>query len=207
MRNIQIFIALVIIVFTIGCKKQEDVSIDKIEAGEVNFSPMQIGNYWIYEVSTVDKDSNFTFKSIDSTFIAGIKAINGNEYYEYRSSSSAGFVQYLRDSSGYLVDEKGEKFMIANNFTDSLVSETVKLFGNIFSKTYRLMYKPSSAITTKAGAFDAVEARFTEEYPLVGYSYVAHAYYAPNIGLILRQDKPNASGKFTVYNLLRYQVE
>lgn len=202
-------LSLVLLVALYSCEKQKDVTIDKIlEEGAGNFVPMAIGNYWVYDVSWIDSLGNVDFLNWDSTYIAGDTSLNGNVYYVYKSSSSALFIQFLRDSASYLVDESGEVFFSSTNFTDKLFEDAfINGSGDTTIYTFRKMFKPPGPTQCMAGVFDALDAEMIRTFTFSGKQMDAHAFYAPGVGLIMRRDLPLFSGKRKVYNLHHYHVE
>jgi len=197
-----------VILFTLfSCSKQEDVTINKLEEEVGNFFPLNVGNYWIYQVSQLDTNGNSTFQKIDSTYIVGDTAINNNVYYIFKSSTSLFYTQFLRDSSGYIVDEMGQKFLYQMMTDDTLYTNLIKTFnGDTLSFTYRMMRKPPSLITCVLGDFIALDAEMTRYLPFTGRTDIGHYFYSSSIGLILRQDFFTFTGKRTEYSLIRYKI-
>jgi hypothetical protein len=191
-----------------ACQKQKDVSINKLEENGAGFLPLAVGNYWIYDVSIIDSINPPVFVSWDSTYIERDTLIGENLYYVFKSSSAFSFQQLLRDSSSFIVDEKGEVFLAPTNFTDTLSSTAVlNINGDTISFTFRKMFKPNGPTSCFAGFYNALDARVTRILPFVQRRSYAHYYYAPYVGLILRQDFPLLSGKSTYYNLHHYHVQ
>ncbi len=204
-KSLVLVLIIAIVSVNYSCKKQEDVSIDKVEEGEVSFSPMSVGNYWVYEVYSVDKQGNATYNSMDSTYISKTTTVNGNSYFEYRTSSSVAFKQLLRDSSNYLVDDKGEKFFHPTT-KDTLKNEKVEFGGTVFSHTYRLMHIPNKKISCAAGDFDALESRLTAVYPILNTENISSNYYSAGIGLIRIETAPGINGDYKLYSLKRWHL-
>ena len=202
-NNILLISLITILALNFSCQKQEDVTIDKVANGEVRFSPLDIGNYWVYSVYSIDQTGLPSFTNYDSTYIVGTKDINGNDYYEYRSSTSDTYVSYLRDSIGYLINDSGEK-LFHHSTKDTLLNNKVEIFGFVVSHTYRLIYQVDEFVNCDAGAFKATEARLTTLFPALGTQTDASKYYSANIGLIRREDAPGFTGNKTVYSLLRW---
>ena len=138
MKTKHIILASLVILIAINfsCQKQEDVTYDKVENGEVTFFPLEKGNYWVYSVYDLSPDGKYTFKHLDSTYIVGTKKIKGNTYSEYRSSTSATYVKYLRDSIGYIIDDSGER-LFHHSTADTIRNEKLEVFGFVISHTYR----------------------------------------------------------------------
>ncbi len=202
-------LGIVLLVALYSCEKQKDVTIDKIlEEGAGNFAPMAVGNYWVYDVSWIDSLGNVDFLNWDSTYISGDTSLNGNVYYIYKTSSSALFIQLLRDSASYIVDESGEVFFSSTNFTDKLFEDAfINGSGDTTIYTYRKMFKPPGPTPCMAGVFDALDAEMFRTFTFSGKKMDAHAFYAPGVGLIMRSDFPLFSGKRKVYNLHHYHIE
>ncbi|MCK5846182.1 MAG: hypothetical protein KAG84_02000 [Bacteroidales bacterium] len=207
MKNIILFTTILIIGISFSCKKQEDLSIDKIENGEISFSPMEVGNYWIYEVGEYDKDGKYNYLDIDSIYISTTKDINGNTYFEYLSSYNSSYKEYLRDSAGYLINETGEKFFYHKNHNDTIENEIIEVAGVIISQNYRVIYIHDTEITCLAGSFPAIEARSTIYLPLLDIKLVSYYFYSANIGVIIRVDTPDLLGATKVFNLMRWGKE
>ena len=191
----------------LSCAKQDDVTINKLEEEAGNFLPLSVGNYWIYEVSQVDTNGNSTFQKIDSTYIKGDTNINNNIYYILKSSTSLFYIQFLRDSSGYIVDEKGQRFLYQMITEDTLYRNLIKSINeDTLSFTYRIMVKPQGSIECVMGNYIALDAEMTRYLPFSGRTDKGHYYYSSNIGMILRQDYFNFLGKRTEYSLIRYMI-
>lgn len=205
-----LFFASSLLLLFISCTKQEDVTIDKLNGGgeTESFTPMKVGNYWVYDVSWVDSMGMVEFIEMDSTYIAGDTMLNGNMYSIFKTSSSFIYTQYLRDSAQYLVDETGQKFFSPTNFSDKLYETAfVNGSGDTTSYTYRKMIIPLGPTHCLVGSFDALDAEMTRYLPFVNRTSKAHALYAPGVGLVFRQDFPLFSGKSKTYNLHHYHLE
>jgi len=207
MKNI-LYISVILLFALFSCEKQEDVTIDKLEEEGGDFLPLSVGNYWIYEVTNVDTNGNSTFVNIDSTYIVGDTNISNEIYYIFKSSTSLFYTQYLRDSMHYIVDETGEKFFSPLYQQDTLFSNLVEnINGDTISFTYRIMREPSSPIKCVLGEFRALDAEVNRYFSFVNRLDKSHAFYAPRIGLILRQDFYSFAGKRNEYSLIRYNVK
>ncbi len=204
MKNFYLLLISLTMLFAFSCKKQKDVTIDK---SDETFTPMSIGSYWVYDVSNIDTLGNSTFIRFDSTYIDSDTILNGKLYFVFKSSSSAFFTQFLRDSARFLVDESGQRFFHPENFTDTLYKNFVPGFNNdTLSFTYRIMRRISGTISCVAGDYNALDAEMTRYLPFFNMKVKSHNYYAKGVGLILRQDFP-VFGKIRTYNLLRFHIE
>jgi len=205
--RVSLFIIAIILLSVSACKKQDDITIDKLEEEIGDFLPLSVGNYWIYEVNDVDTNGNSTFVNIDSTYIVGDTNINSQIYYIFKSSTSLIYTQYLRDSMHFIIDEKGEKFFSPNSFQDTLNTKLVKTInGDTLSFIYRIMRVPPMLIKCVAGEYKALDAETVRLLPFLYKVDVSHAFYAPKVGLILRQDFYSFTGVRKEYSLMRYKI-
>ncbi len=201
-----IFALIVLLATTMACKKQKEVSIDKTIGEADSYIPLSVGNYWVYNVSNVDTAGNSSFIGYDSTYIAADTLIHGDKFFVFKSGYSSSYVQYLRDSAHYYIDEKGERFFNADAIDDTLHRSITKTStGNILSVTYRIMKKPLNKISCLQGSYFSLDAESIRFLPFLNLSTKSHTYYAPNIGLILWQDYPR-TGLVKTYSLHHYYL-
>ncbi len=77
------------------------------------------GNYWVYSNRHIHMpDSTYLEDQEITTSIKKDTLIEGKRFY--RSETNAGYIQFLRDSSGCLINEKGYIVFSAANTTDTL---------------------------------------------------------------------------------------
>jgi hypothetical protein len=169
-----------------------------------NYTPMTVGNYWIYQHYRIDSLGVETKLSLfDSVAIIGDTTINNKKYivsYVNDALMQGSYhLSFTRDSAGYLVDEVGNKLFTANNFTDTLKKFTYFYNGIKIYNSSAKMEKHEGLITVPAGNFEVLnvketikilarhndkgewESLNTIEYPVI-YN---NTYYTPNIGKIL----------------------
>ncbi len=202
------FFSITIIIATIfSCNKQEDTTIDKFNDEAGNFLPLAVGNYWIYEVNKVDIDGNTEFVNMDSTYIYGDTLINNLNYFCFKSSSATSYNQYLRDSSDYIVDQNGQRFLYQMLTNDTLYTKVFKNYnGDTVTFNYRLMLKPSYSIRSVIGEFICLDAEMNRFIPYSNINKKAHYYYSSNIGLVYLQDFFDYNGFRKEYSLVRYKI-
>jgi hypothetical protein len=154
-----------------------------------DFMALRVGNYWIYQNYDIDSNGVATpTDDWDSAYISKDTLVNGKTYYKmFRKSvliAPYQLVEFLRDSSGYMVDLQGKIMMSEDNFTDTLTTDTTDAFLYI---GYLAMVAKDSVISVPAGDFTTRTARFSvvpsnpnDPHP-VRYLYDV---YAKNIGRI-----------------------
>jgi len=101
----------------------------------------------------------------------------------------------------------GQKFFNPDNFNDTLFKSVFINFNNdTVNLTYRIMRMPPGPTPCIAGVYNALDAEMTRYLPFLKLETKSHYFYAPSIGLILREDFP-ILGKIRTYNLVRYNIE
>ncbi len=125
------------IIALISCKKDESTSQNNNQA-QLYHVPLAIGNYWVYENFNVNPDMGTVQNSglKDSIVIQRDILIKGNTYFvrmgiiQYTGNNSWGLVDLVRDSSGYLVNEKGTVLFAENDFVNTFNSWSLVVGNN-----------------------------------------------------------------------------
>lgn len=155
MKKQALIILAAMALLAVSCKKE---SSDPTPVARADYFRLQPGNYWIYEGYTIDTTGVATSTGkFDSAYIAKDTVMNGKTYFELHQNPYVLFpeqaISYLRDSSGYLVDQAG--FILASdcNFTDTLwVDQThPELYTG-----YLKMTGKDSVVTVNAGSFTSI---------------------------------------------------
>ena len=146
----------------ISCKK-EQLQIPTTEKPNNCYTPTTMGSYWIYdwvEVDTNGVETPLPYK--DTLRIIGDTTINNYVYTITRGTSMGGTPRsfFTRDSSGYIVNNRGNISYSYTNFTDTihrhydpqLWNYNVKMFNNI-------------QVSIPIGTFSSLEARRFYFYP------------------------------------------
>lgn len=212
MRNL-FFVGLVLILL-FGCKKEDESPNGTSET--YNYFPLAIGNWWVYENYNIDNIGNETLSAVlDSLYIDNDTIISGTQYYMLEGSTltigGAGTLKFLRDSSGFIVNEKGHKIIAQNNFTDTLYNESRIMNGVHYFDISGIMKTVDTDITVGAGVFEVIECEqkitiFAADAPNTGIRY-HNNYYANNIGQIVGEGSWYSSGGYFESRLLRYNIE
>jgi len=212
MRNL--FALIMAAAFLISCEQETD------KVNEIIYFPLEIGNYWIYQHYDIDSSGNETQKSLmDSILITRDTIINGNQYfvlqgtyYPYTHNHSE-IVFILRDSAGYILNEKGTIMFSENNFTDTLVNYYYieQYSGDTIYNSIAKMEKVDEPVIVPAGTFSVLNYKrsiyTSQKYAGLGNPRNMNTYYAEKTGIILDtyfylQD-PGISEK----RLVRYHIE
>ena len=128
------------------------------------YTPMTIGNYWVFEHVLIDTLGNETVMSkMDSIYISRTIQKRGSTYFVYAGTHSPFYPTHrsiiwaLRDSTGYIVDTNGFIHFAEKDFSDSLeVRFTINHLGDTMaSNVFQMRIEPNQIIT-KAGTFSAL---------------------------------------------------
>ncbi len=186
----------------------------------VNYIPMTIGDYWIYDRYNTDFDGeNMTFAGQDSTVIEGDTVINGLTYYQHVSYklTSGGFINSslagqgaFRDSSGYLIDAQGTIFFSASDDSDSLAYSIENL--SIYT-IWRIssMNLLSQLVSVEAGNFNclAYSTRIETDDPGSQDNFPKYnsSSYAPGVGRVRFNLNYFSGQQKVIYELNNYNVQ
>ncbi len=147
---------------------------DPVQNETSNYFPLNIGNYWVYENYEIDTLGFQTQEHVlDSIYIDRDTMINNLQYFIVEGSRflySGNLVGFFRDSSGYLVNERGEIRFSESNFNDILASSDFP--GGLIQTTYKMEMTPNT-IVVPAGEFEALnfQGTITANQPINGIEY------------------------------------
>lgn len=188
MKRIMIIGCLFLILIA-SCKKDHNPIDEPVTDSVLDYMPLAIGNYWIYETFSCDYGgTNCISLSIDTTRVTKDTVINGNEYYALEGNFFL-FTDavFIRDSGDYLVNHIGQTIF---TFTDSanIFNEQVVLgqANDTIYHWFTKLYKPAGQISVGAGSYDCLDFRtlFFRLQDSLQTPLLAHQYYAKNVGLI-----------------------
>lgn len=176
--------AMILAVFTTSCKK-EDSETPLTPVPQEDYMQLKVGNYWVYEGYKVDSLGNEipTTYLTDSLIIIGDTNIGSNIYYKKLSTKSL-HVSYLRDSSGYLIDQDGRVLFSDHDFMNIIRTDTI---GPGIGIIEYMMHDRDCTITAPIGIYPCLEFRgkviaSDPQYPH-GINYT-HYFYADGVGMI-----------------------
>ena len=178
-----------------SCQKKEETTNPENSPNveDPNYFPMKIGSYWVYENYKIDPDGTETkLPDLDSIVILRDSLINNNNYFIFEGNSSPysswKILSILRDSSGFIVNPKGE-IVFSTIYPSDTLNTDIELQNNdtIFA-IYYIMDGTSYNISTPAGNFEALKTngiiymqRDDSEY-LIKDNRELNYFYSPNIG-------------------------
>jgi len=188
------YLGLVIILLA-SCKK-DDSSVQNIPVEKNSYFPLKIGNYWIYKHYDIDQLGNETeMDRTDSVLITRDTIIDSKQYFvlegkDYPYNKNWGILDCLRDSSGYIVNEKGQIKFSSGNFSDTLASKVDVMNGDtLYALTYK-MERVTNLVTVPAGEFDVLNFKGTvttpQQYRGIDNPRFIDNLYAENVGKVLQ---------------------
>lgn len=219
MKNLFFF---VLVVSIISCRNNDYANPQAVLS---NFTPMEVGNYWIYQVFVQDSAGIFQpTNQFDSTYIASDTLVRGRKYYKFVSPYggsvdrvSPNEVTFLSDSADYLISGfSGKKIFSSTNFTDEIYRSAFTMTNNstdtIYMTTIKMLNNTSALVP--AGPFNTLTANQTQDVyqPYRGNTQRFRNYntrfFAKNIGNVkeelcnyLNQPVPREEKR-----LVRYRV-
>lgn len=208
-RKLALMISAILLIYS--CEKNDYSNENK----KLEYFPMAVGNYWIYEEYQIEKDLTETKSStFDSLSISKDTIINGNHYFKVECTYKIIPIlrpNYYRDSSGYLVDLEGRIHFAQNNFTDTLYRRTEGNSDNPYCTITVKMEHVNNKITVPAGSFDVLNFKTTviinPDYQNEWNPRYFDNYYSKNVGIIT-DSYSYLSQNFTVEKrLIRYKIQ
>ena len=179
-----------------------------------NYTPMAIGNYWVYQTNITKLDGTAVSSAIDSVVISGDSIIDGNNYYVFEGTnfiSNDWRILALRRVDGdNLVDPEGLTHFSSTNFSDTLYRYRIEPDNDKWISVDYQMNNPIDQITVPAGSFDVLDFRgvvqtnISTPYPLPKF---AHNYRASDVGLVLRNTFAFTTGYIVEERLMRYSIK
>lgn len=168
---------LIPLIIFAGCKKKDDPTPTSNEdqiVTENEYYPTSIGNYWVYEHYQVNLSTGEETKLslIDSIVVTGDTLIDGKKYAVLEGinrpfNHSFGIVNFVRDSSGCLLNNRHDVLLSSENFTDTLGRfQHDDTLNNILSSSVWWMVKGEQTLEVPAGTFNCIvlQTRRTQNY-------------------------------------------
>ena len=218
MQARQILIIAVSLLIVSSCRKKDD-------GATASYYPLTPGNYWVYQTFRLDSNYNIIEPAsvIDSAYVEKDTTISGKVFHKYIGPNERGsgdyVTRYLRDSLGYLKDNRGNLYFTSRDFNTTFYRQyLVDLDHNISMLdtpclVERKMGERDKMVMVPAGTFRTSsyqEIYFMDPY-FASFAPVVrtlHTRYAAGIGMVA-QTLPfyinNPS--YTERRLIRYRVQ
>ncbi|MCP4314058.1 MAG: hypothetical protein GY790_22630 [Bacteroidetes bacterium] len=190
---------------------------DPLNTKELDYFPLEVGNYWIYQHFNIDASGSELATSVtDSILVSGDTIINGQRYSILEGTNHPfnggkwGVIDILRDSMGYIVTQTGRIRFSGENFSDILDAE-VKVMNSdtLYTLSYK-MEKEDALCSVPVGDFEVLNFKGTvlspEGMTNIDYPRYLNTYYAKGVGPVLKTFFFLNSPVITEKRLVRYHV-
>ncbi len=187
MKRVIIVAAIALFVFT-SCKKDETKTDPIPQETVLDYFPLAIGNYWVYEKSGCDStwiDCNSI--SFDTNFVTKDTMLNGLKYYKIEGENLIGHkAQFIRDSLDYIVDEKGNIIFSNTDFTSILYEQYIVPNNDTLYHWYRKMDETPIVFNVPLGSFTCLDNKLSlfRKQDNFEKEYNTHSAYSKGVGLI-----------------------
>ena len=187
MKRIIILAFISIIAFS-ACKR-DDNNIEPIPQESVlDYFPLNVGNYWVYERSSCDSTwTDCQSMSIDTNFVTKDTVINELQYFKIEGRNLIGFeTKFVRDSLDYIVDCKGRILFSNKDFTTVFYEEYVISNNDTLYHWYNKMHQESIIFELPLGEFSCLDNRlsFFRKKENFQWEFNSHSAYSKNVGLV-----------------------
>jgi flagellar hook protein FlgE len=206
MKKYLILIMAFVSFLVFSCRKDTE---ENAPVAKADYYQLKTGNYWIYEGYSIDTNGVTTVSGeFDSTYVEKDTVINKYTFSKIRSHPYYLEQQtnFLRDSSGYLVNIRGTILASDADFVNVLHIDSTNAS---LCMCYMQMTGMDSLVTIPAGQFQSITSRLkvvptqpADKHP-VRYSYNV---YGKGIGLIKSHAFFYGSGLVIESRLVRYHV-
>jgi len=190
------FILLVLVL--ISCKKENNDVGTYPSTLKLEHMPLAVGNYWVYEYYYVDTALGIDKKlsSRDSIVVTNDTVINGKVYFVRRGATyttvASNFLlkDIVRDSSGFLVNEKGVILFAENNFVDTFNTWYFVLGANdtVAKIFYNMEMYLGQTLTPSGNYLDGLNCKETVIQYVQDSSFTKYNknLYVKNVGMVLK---------------------
>ncbi len=183
-----ILVAFIAVFAFSSCKKDETKTEPNPPETVLDYLPLAVGNYWVYERSTCDSTwENCNSVSIDTNFVTKDTLINGLNYYKIEGKNLVdNKTQFVRDSLGYIVDEKGYKLFSNTDFTNVLYEQYIVPNSDTLYHWYTKMDETPITFEVKAGSFLCLDSKLSlfKKHDDFNKELNSHSAYSKHVGIV-----------------------
>ncbi len=211
MKHVLLIIIVSLFVFQ-ACKKDEPDPNPAPQESVLDYFPLTVGNYWIYEVSHCDStwtECNYT--RTDSNFVSKDTVVNGIIYYKIDGRNFLSNEPiFLRDSLSYIVDLQGD-IKFSNTDFDIIFGEEYVIVGNndTLYHWYNKMDPNPFVVHVPSGEFTCLDNKlsFFRQNENFETEFNSHYALSKNIGLVYENAMFASSTGGIKRELLRYFIQ
>lgn len=186
MKHVLLIVIVSLVVFQ-SCKKDEPDPNPTPQESVLDYYPLTIGNYWIYQNYNCDSgEVNCTSSSIDTNIVTKDTIIFGNKYFKIEGNRLyMEEPRFYRDSGDFIVDNYGK---IIFTILDSDVTynnvDIINNDGDTVFNWYNYLMDSTKSYTVTAGTFECLDFRLTlfKYYEESTTEYNLDNYFAKSVG-------------------------
>lgn len=201
MKQIKFLLFLFCTFFIFSCSDEDPTT------GENTISfPMTVDDYWIYERSE-DQSGNIV-TNLDTTRIVGTETIGNHQYFQFESTNGAIQNYLVRDSSDYLVNEKGAIIFSFDENYDGISTELIPEVNPRYQIDNKMLSGLSSLVV-QAGTFDVktyettlIDLQVDGQDPKVG-----KLQYTKDVGMVFQRYYYASSATPVDVELVEYNIQ
>ena len=208
----------VCLIISMACRKKDDDSgSDETVTKTASYSPLAIGNYWIYghyKIDTLGNEELLEYQ--DSIAVTKDTIINGETYYILEGTNKPWSADWnrigvYRYSSGSLLTTTGIVIFSETDFDNVLFRDTNRVGGEILFTSFYQMIADQEPTKVPAGTFSTLNYRgtlmFTDKIKTTKKERILNNQYARGVGKV-KQNYFFAgdAGQFEK-KLLRYRIQ
>ena len=183
-----IFLILILAIGFSSCKK-DDPNPDPIPTETVlEYFPLNVGNYWVYETSSCDStwtDCHIT--KTDTVRITKDTLISNKKYFKIESTNPLNYYvpSFLRDSLDYIINNFGDIIMSNTDFNTIFGEEYIVSQDTLYHWSVK-MQEENYNIEVPAGTYNCLdkELSFFRHQENFEHEFNTHVYYAKGVGPI-----------------------
>lgn len=171
--------------------------------------PLEVGNYWIYNLYLENADGELQLSSnLDSMYVESIEEINGENYYNLVNLLVGSNTVKVKDSLGYLVSSEGLILYSPNDDEGIISTQALPVPINSFIYINYEM-QPATSVDVPAGTFEARKVVGNVDLSETDFTCNKRneADYVEGIGLIREQLFYLSDCRTSYKELVRYNIQ
>jgi hypothetical protein len=186
MKRIMIIGCLSLILIA-SCKKDHNPIDEPVTDSVLDYMPLAIGNYWIYETFSCDSgEINCVSVSVDTTKVTKDTVIGANHYFKLEGNFEL-FTDplFIRDSGNYLVNYNGQVLFTSTDSVNIFNEQAVPgLNADTMFYWYTRLVEPDNQVPVGSGTYDCLDFRTSlfRQQDNFQTEHQTHHYFAKDIG-------------------------
>jgi len=211
-----ILITIISSLLIFGCSKEksieENVAPPVVSSQSINYIPLAIGNYWVYDTYSIDSLGNETLSSpSDSAYVDRDTIVNGKTFYiiegDFNATTTVGAI--IRNENNSIINLDGSISFTTNNLGVVYRNDTTFLGGGEFIASETWVNLQQINISVPAGAFLSYDKEKETTASDVNYPWGirnTHKSYNKDVGVIKGQYYFYTQPNYFESRLISYNV-